>query len=47
MTDLIKKLIDEGRTVVGFPIMEYWIDVGRPEDYKKVQEYAMKNGRAE
>jgi NDP-sugar pyrophosphorylase family protein len=27
--------------------MEYWIDVGRPEDYKKVQEYAMKNGRAE
>ncbi len=47
MTDLIKKLIVEGRTVVGFPIMEYWIDVGRPEDYKKVQEYAMKNGRME
>jgi dTDP-glucose pyrophosphorylase/CBS domain-containing protein len=44
MTDLIKKLIDEGRTVVGFPIMEYWIDIGQPEDYKKVQEYAM-NGR--
>ena len=41
MTDLIKKLIDEGRTVVGFPIMEYWIDIGQPEDYKKVQEYAM------
>jgi NDP-sugar pyrophosphorylase family protein len=41
MTDLIKKLIAEGRTVVGFPIMEYWIDVGRPEDYKKVQEYVM------
>jgi NDP-sugar pyrophosphorylase family protein len=44
MTDLIKKLLDEGRKVVAFPIMEYWIDVGRPEDYKKVQEYAM-NGQ--
>lgn len=44
MTDLIKKLLVEGRNVVGFPIMEYWIDVGRPEDYKKVQEYVM-NGR--
>jgi dTDP-glucose pyrophosphorylase/CBS domain-containing protein len=44
MTDLIKKLIAEGRTVVGFPIMEYWIDVGRPEDYKRVQEFAT-NGR--
>ncbi len=43
MTDLIKALLAEGRTVVGFPIMEYWIDVGRPEDYMKVQEYA-KNG---
>lgn len=40
MTDLIKKLVGEDRTVVGFPITEYWIDVGRPEDYKKVQEYA-------
>ncbi len=44
MTDLIKRLIAEGRTVVGFPIMEYWIDVGRPEDYKRVQEFAA-NGR--
>lgn len=40
MTDLIKKLVVEARTVIGFPITEYWIDVGRPEDYKKVQEYA-------
>ncbi len=41
MTDLIQLLLAEGRTVVGFPIMEYWIDVGRPEDYDKVQQYAM------
>jgi NDP-sugar pyrophosphorylase family protein len=44
MTDLIQKLLDAGRTVVGFPIMEYWIDVGRPEDYKKVQDFAT-NGK--
>ncbi len=42
MTDLIQALIDAGETVVGFPIVEYWIDVGRHEDYQKAQEYAMK-----
>jgi len=42
MTDLIQKLLDLGRTVVGFPIMEYWIDVGRQEDYQRAQEFAMK-----
>ncbi|HMN02721.1 MAG TPA: sugar phosphate nucleotidyltransferase [Geobacter anodireducens] len=38
MTDLIQKLLDEGRSVVSFPIMEYWLDVGRHEDYQKAQE---------
>ena len=42
MTDLIQALLDAGKTVVGFPIMEYWIDVGRHEDYQKAQEYALK-----
>lgn len=44
MTDLIQKLLDSGRPVVGFPIMEYWLDVGRPEDYKQAQEDA-RNGK--
>jgi NDP-sugar pyrophosphorylase family protein len=37
MTDLMQKLIEAGRRVVGFPIMEYWLDVGRHEDYQKAQ----------
>ena len=28
MTDLIKRLLEEGRTVVSFPIIEYWLDIG-------------------
>ena len=38
MTDLIKRLLDEGRTVVSFPILEYWLDIGRPEDYSQAQD---------
>jgi dTDP-glucose pyrophosphorylase/CBS domain-containing protein len=38
MTDLIKRLLDEGRSVVGFPVMEYWLDIGRIADYEKAQE---------
>jgi dTDP-glucose pyrophosphorylase/CBS domain-containing protein len=38
MTELISKLIEAGRIVVSFPIMEYWLDMGRHEDYAKAQE---------
>jgi dTDP-glucose pyrophosphorylase len=38
MTDLIRRLLDEGEVVVGFPIIEYWQDVGRHEDYRRAQE---------
>jgi dTDP-glucose pyrophosphorylase/CBS domain-containing protein len=38
MTDLIQKLLDSGRLVVSFPIMEYWLDVGQHEDYRRAQE---------
>lgn len=37
MTDLIEALIAEGRSVVSFPIMEYWLDIGRPDDYQQAQ----------
>ena len=37
MTELIRKLIEAGRIVVSFPIMEYWLDMGRHEDYAKAQ----------
>ena len=38
MTDLIRRLLDEGQGVVGYPIIEYWQDVGRHEDYSRAQE---------
>jgi len=44
MTDLIDKLLDEDRKVVSFPILEYWLDIGHPLDYKKAQE-DLENGR--
>ncbi len=44
MTDLIQKLLDEGRTVVSFPIIEYWLDVGRHDDYLKAQD-DVRNGK--
>lgn len=38
MTELIQALIEAGKVVVSFPIMEYWLDIGRQEDYAKAQE---------
>lgn len=38
MTDLVQLLLHAGKPVVGFPIVEYWLDVGRHEDYAKAQE---------
>jgi dTDP-glucose pyrophosphorylase len=35
MTDLIDALIADGRRVAGFPIIEYWLDIGRSNDYEK------------
>ena len=37
MTDLIQSLIRERRTVVSFPIVEYWLDIGQHPDYNKAQ----------
>lgn len=38
MTDLIERLLDAGRPIVSFPIVEYWLDVGQPADYQRAQE---------
>ena len=38
MTDLIDKLLQEGKDVVGFPIQEYWLDIGQPGDYQQAKE---------
>jgi NDP-sugar pyrophosphorylase family protein len=37
MTDLIESLLAVGKTVVSFPILEYWRDIGHPLDYEQAQ----------
>jgi dTDP-glucose pyrophosphorylase/CBS domain-containing protein len=37
MTDLIKAMLEAQRKVISFPIIEYWQDVGRIEDYRQAQ----------
>lgn len=44
MTDLIHRLLEEGQVVASFPIIEYWQDVGRHEDYRRAQE-DLRDGR--
>lgn len=36
--DLVLKLIKSGEKVVSYPFNGYWLDIGRPEDYKLAQE---------
>ena len=38
MTNLIESLLVAGRSVVGFPVLEYWLDIGQYADYKQAQE---------
>jgi dTDP-glucose pyrophosphorylase len=38
MPDLINRLILDGRLVVSFPLREYWLDIGRVEDYRQAIE---------
>ena len=40
MTDLIQQLLTDGKSVAAFPVIEYWADVGRHEDYQRVIEDA-------
>lgn len=44
MTDLIGRLMVEKKTVVSFPVREYWLDIGHHADYARAQEDAA-NGR--
>lgn len=39
MTDLIQRLMDAGRVVVGFPIREYWLDIGERKAFEKAQDH--------
>lgn len=38
MTELIQKLLEAGRPMVSYPIVEHWLDVGRHDDFRRAQE---------
>jgi NDP-sugar pyrophosphorylase family protein len=44
MTDLIQRLLKDGRSVISFPITEYWLDIGQQADYERAQ-HDVRNGR--
>ncbi|MCK5214124.1 MAG: nucleotidyltransferase family protein [Candidatus Omnitrophica bacterium] len=44
MTELVELLVRDNKNVVGFPIQEYWLDVGDPTSYAQAQE-DIKNGK--
>lgn len=37
-TDLMEELIKEGKKVVAYPLMGYWLDIGKHEDFIKAQQ---------
>ena len=37
-TDLMEQLIADNGKLVSYPIRQYWLDIGKPEDYLKAQE---------
>lgn len=37
-TDLIEKLVENGKKVIRFPLNGTWIDIGNPQEYKRANE---------
>jgi dTDP-glucose pyrophosphorylase len=35
MTGLFEKAVEKGMTTLSFPIREFWMDIGKPEDYER------------
>lgn len=38
VTDLMETIIANNKKLISFPILGYWLDIGKHEDYKKAQE---------
>ncbi len=37
-TDLMERIIAEKKKLINYPILKYWLDIGRMNDYQKAQE---------
>lgn len=44
MPELIDTLVRQGRRVISFPVWEYWLDIGRQEDYDRAQQDILRMG---
>ena len=40
-TDLMQKIIDLDMKLIHFPMLNYWLDIGKPEDFNKAKEDIM------
>jgi NDP-sugar pyrophosphorylase family protein len=38
MPTLFEKIISENKNAISFPLREYWLDIGRIDEYKKANE---------
>ena len=38
-TDFMDLLISQGKTVIRYPLLDYWIDIGKLADYQKAQDF--------
>lgn len=43
MTDLLKKLLDENKSISAFPLREYWLDIGRADDLERAKHEFLTN----
>jgi dTDP-glucose pyrophosphorylase/CBS domain-containing protein len=41
ITDVVTRMMESKRTVVSYPICEYWLDIGEHDDYQKALKDAM------
>lgn len=44
MPALLQHLVDSGRRLAGFPIHEYWLDIGRLEDLERAHDFFAAEG---
>lgn len=37
MTNIFEQLVSDKKTILSFPIREYWLDIGKPDDFEKAE----------
>jgi dTDP-glucose pyrophosphorylase len=38
-TDFMELMVSKGKSVIRYPLVGYWIDIGKPADYQKAQDF--------